>query len=166
MKKSIFFSVMLLISSIAFAQTKFTVPELTDVQKLQTARTLGNNNIIAAINFAKSQGLTAAEYGEYEGKLFPWNKEDGFEGWINGFLYMNVAVARNVEIMEQSENKILVRVSDIYPEFEQRGKMLGVTYEVFLKWYEIMFIEIFNNLDCHYSQVNIDEGMKITIEKK
>lgn len=95
---------MLLISSIAFAQTKFTVPELTDVQKLQTARTLGNNNIIAAINFARSQGLTAAEYGEYEGKLFPWNKEDGFEGWINGFLYMNVAVARNVEIMEQSEN--------------------------------------------------------------
>jgi hypothetical protein len=96
----------------------------------------------------------------------PWNKEDGFQGWINGFLYMNVAVARNVEIMEQSENKILVRVSDIYPEFEQRGKMLGVTYEEFLKWHEIMFIEIFNNLDCHYSQINIDEGMKITIEKK
>jgi hypothetical protein len=44
--------------------------------------------------------------------------------------------------------------------------MLRVTYEEFLKWYEIMFIEIFNNLDCHYSQVNVDEGMKITIEKK
>jgi len=166
MKKITFIIVALLISCVTFAQTKFAVPELSDAQKLQTARNLGYNNIIAAINFAKSQGLTAAEYGEYEGKLFPWNKENGFEGWINGFIYMNVAMAGNVKILEQSENKILLRVSDIYPEFEQRGEKFGVTYEEFLKWYEIMFIEIFNNLDCHYSQVNIDEGMKITIEKK
>lgn len=143
----------------------FIIPQLTDTQKLQMARRVGNNNIIAAINFAKSQGLTAEEYGEYEGKLFPWNKEDGFEKWINGFLYMNTGMVENIEILNQAENKITIRMSQIYPAFESRGEIMSVTFEEYLQWYEKAFTVIFNNLDCNYSQVLTDKGVEITIKK-
>ena len=79
---------------------------------------------------------------------------------------MKAVSVGDIEIWNQAENKITVRILQIYPAFENQGETIGVTFGEFMKWYEKMLIQIFNNLDCNYSQVTKDKGAEITIEKK
>jgi len=137
-------------------------------EKLQTARNLCYNNVLAAINFAKSQGVTAEEYSKYETQLaLPWwNKEMGLEEFANGIVSMETAMVNQVEILKQDEKKVIIKLSNIYPAFKSQGELFDVSYEEFITWMETMYSILSDHVGCNYSQVMNDEGVVMTIEKK
>lgn len=136
MKKLTFLIIAILFSSAASAQTMFSVPELTDLQKLQMAKGLCYNNILCGINFGKSQGKTVEEYAKYCGDQFKtsWNKEMGFEEFVSAHLYSFVAMAGNVVILSQSDNKIAFRISQVYTALENQGPFWNVSFAEMMKY--------------------------------
>ena len=150
------------------AQTVFFVPELNDSLKLQMAKGLCYNNIIMGINFAKSQGKTVEEYARYGGDQVKvvYDKEMGFEKFVNDHIYSFVAMAGNVVILSQSENKIVFRISQVYPALETQGPFWNVSYAEMMKWLEIVYIQISDYLGLSYAMKITDEGVEITIGKK
>jgi hypothetical protein len=168
MKKLTVIILTVLLSSAISAQSLFSVPELTDLQKLQVARSLCYNNILMGINFAKSQGKSLEEYAKYCGDQFkmPSNQELGFKQFVDDHLFTFVAMSENVLILSQSENKIVFRTSQIYPALETQGPFWNVSFEEMMKWLEIVYIKISDYHGLSYGMKITDEGVEITIGKK
>lgn len=150
------------------AQTVFSIPELNDSQNLTMATALCYNNIIMGINFAKSQGKTVEEYAKYCGDQIEvaYDKEMGFEKFVNDHIYSFVAIAGNVVILSQSENRIVFRISQVYTALETQGPFWNVSYAEMMKWLEVVYIQISDYLGLSYGMKITDEGVEITIGKK
>lgn len=149
------------------ADGSFTVPSLTHAQKVQRANMLCYNNIIAGIDFAKSQGVSIEEYAKYQGERWKdaWDPAVGFEGIVDFIITSNIAWAENVEILNQSDNSITIRVSQLYPELIEMGDLLGVTHDELMVWLKEMMIPICEYLGCSFSLEPVDEGNEITLER-
>ena len=82
MKKLLSIAICLVFIGNAFGQEKFTVPEQTSEQKYEEVMSEFWWILSAGINFAKTQDVSAYEYGEYIGNIFvpSWNQENGFDG--------------------------------------------------------------------------------------
>lgn len=167
MKKLTFIIIAVLLSIATSAQTLFSVPEVTDLQKLQIAKGLCYNNILMGISYAKSQGITVEEYAKYGGEqIKPFYKELGFESFVRDQLNAWVAMVGNTEIMSQSENKIIFRISQVYPALETQGPFWNVSYAEMMKWLELIYAIPCESIGLSYSMKITDQGAEITIEKK
>ena len=108
MKKILSIAICLTLIGGAFGQGKYTVPDITPEQKhnftiYHFLITLG-----AGVSFAKTQGVTPYEYGKHIGNSFAqsWNKEIGFEGFVNHMIY-------NWEALKSDEDgQITIKESD------------------------------------------------------
>jgi len=70
MKKPIFFIVAIFLTTGLCAQEKFNVPEVSVEQKYQNMVFQLDAVMTVSIYYAKTQGLTAAEYGTLIGEQF------------------------------------------------------------------------------------------------
>lgn len=161
----------ILIVSITYAQD-FSVPERTIVQKHNRAVSLTYGNIIPGIAYAKSVDKTAEEYGAYVGDLFKtsWNRENGFSGLVNGVLSNFESFRREqdppMEILEQSDSKIVIKWKINYKNRFNDGPVYNVTYDEFNQWFEIVYKKIVEYFDAVYEQkVTEDDWLMITITK-
>ena len=79
----------ILFAGVAFGQEKFTVPDISPAQKHNRTNSQFWIMHAAGINFAKAQDISPYDYGKHIGNLFApsWNKEAGFEGFVNGVIY-------------------------------------------------------------------------------
>ncbi|MEN8123330.1 MAG: nuclear transport factor 2 family protein [Bacteroidota bacterium] len=136
-------------------------------EKLQTAKNLCYNNIIAGIAFAKSQGLSVEDYAKWQGELWKtvWDKEVGFNGLVDFAISSWTALSGQIEILNQSENNLVIKVSDIYPELKTSEGLLNVTYDELMTWTEEMMIPISEYLGCSFSLLIKDDGVEIIINK-
>jgi len=170
--KTLFLSFSLaLVTSVIYAQD-FSVPERTFMQKHNRMTYLTYANIIPGISYAKSTGKTAKEYSSFVGDLFKtsWNRENGFSGLVNGILYNFESFRREqdppMEILEQSDSKIVIKWKINYKNMFEDGPVSNVTYDEFNQWFEIVNMKIVEYFDASYEQKVVeDDWLILTIAK-
>jgi len=95
-------------------------------------------------------------------------QENGFDGFVNGMLYVYVTFAPNgtVEITEQTENKIQFIVKNFYPPLRQSLEVFNVTFEEYLKFFDFPISKLAEYMGSTYTQKDTDGNLIVTIEKK
>jgi hypothetical protein len=163
MKKICLLSIVLFIVCLVNAQTTFSVPTPTAEQKYNTTRNLLYNNILALINIAKSDGMTAEELGKRIGEKFPWNEDATFEQLVNFTLRSWACMSDSVKIIEQSNEKVVITVPHIYPGLENQGVIYGSSLEDLIAYWDAMMGEIANPLDLSCDWTWGEEGLKVVV---
>jgi hypothetical protein len=165
MKKLFLLSVVLSFVCATHAQTEFSVPSPTLEQKYDNTRWLMNNYIISCISVAKSDGMTAKEFGKKCGEVFAplWDVNTGFEQIVNFMLDYWAWLADDVQIIEQSNEKVVITVPHIYPWLEDEGVLVGVSLEEFLAYVNTVHVTIFNLFDVGFDLTKGEEGFKTVI---
>jgi len=167
MKKVLLFLTMVFLVCAASAQTKFSIPVPTLEQKYNLAKVFMYNNVLAAINVAKSAGMTVEEFAKKEAELYKWNEDMGYEQFVNTVLYQYSCLSDSIKIVDQSVEKVVFAVRNIYPQLQNQGVFLGVTFDEFVQWTDAMYSVIANNIKlkptCNAKK--IQGGMEISISR-
>jgi len=170
MKKVVLLLVLGLMAGGAFAQPKFSVPEIPDSTRYQ--RMVGQTNImlLAGINHAKELGKTVEETSIYLGDLFKttWNQENGFEGFANGSLYNFCCFNPygEIEILEQSENHLVFEATNFCGWLKKQGPVFNVTYDEYLTCLRIVHEIIAEYMNSTASIEQNEKGIVVTIREK
>lgn len=159
----------LLITSTTIAQENFKIPEITDAEKFANMAGQANALIVNSINYAKSLGKSVDDIANFSGEQFKtsWNKEMGFNGFVNGILYNSICFFPKAEIsiLEQSDKIVKYRIF-FDPEFIKSFPMLNVTFEEYLSFQKGVVIKIGEYLGAEYSHELKDNVLYVTIKKK
>ncbi len=170
MKRMLFSLCVSILSMTAQAQEKFSVPTPSNLQKYQVAAIQWNGSYLMQINYAKSLGKTVPDVARFVGDQLKvtWNRAGGFESFVQGLLYLTVSLVPYgvVEIMEQSGEEIVYRVTGFFSELKEGGSILNVDYSEFLEFWEIVFERQADYVGAKYSHKDTDEGLIVTIRKK
>ncbi len=170
MKKLIAILCVSLFAMMTFAQGKFTIPTPTDLQKYQSSAWQWNAAYIVLVSYAKSLGETVEDAGSYVGEIVKvsWNKEVGFDGFVNGMLYNWVIInpEGTVEILEQAEGKIVILVKNFYPSIQESLTLFNVTYKEYLNFFELCISKLAEYMGSTCTQKDTEEGLIVTIIKK
>ena len=131
MKKLFLLSIVLSLVCATYAQTTFSVPTPTLEEKNNTNKTLMQNTLLALITVASNEGMTVEELGKKCGALaFPyWDENSEYEQFVNFNLFFWACAAENVQIIEQSNEKLVVTFSSWYPFLEEQGVQFGTSIE-------------------------------------
>jgi hypothetical protein len=167
MKKISLLSVVLFIVCAVNAQTEFSVPTPTMEQKYNTTKMLMNNNILALITVAKSDGITAEELGKKSGAVFfpYWDENSEYEQFVNFILYSWACTSDSVKIIEQSNEKLVVMVSSFYKQLEAQGVLFGSSVEDYTAFFNAMMSAIAVHLGYSFKMTRGEEGYRIVITK-
>jgi hypothetical protein len=168
MKKLFVIFCVSLFTTLAFSQGKYIVPTPSDLQKYQDAAWQWNNAYIILVSHAKAMGKSAEETGSFVGDMVKatWNKEIGFDGFVNNILYIWVTfnAGGTTEILEQSGSKIVFRVKDFHPEAAL--PLYNVTYKEYLQFFESFLSKLAEHMSSTYIQIATEEGLVVTVAKK
>ncbi len=165
MKKIFLISIVLSLGCAINAQSTFSVPTPTLEKKYNMTKMLYNNNVLALITVAKNEGMTAEELGKKSGALaIPfWDENGGFEPYVNFLLYAWACSAEDVQIIEQSDEKLVVTVSSMYRAIEDQGVLLGSSVEDYIAFMNAMLNEIATHFDRSFEMTRGEEGYRIVI---
>jgi len=168
MKKIYLLSIALFLVCAANAQTEFTVPTLTLQQRCDGNRDMVYNYIISSINLAKSDGMTVEEFAKKSGEVFipVWDKDTGFDGFVNYMLGYWAKLSDSVQIIEQSNEKVVFVVPHIYPWFENQGVFVGVSLEELTTFVNEVHKVIANHFDLGFEMTWGEEGLKTAITQE
>ena len=163
MKKVFLFSTMLFLVCAVNAQTEFSVPTPTLEEKNNMNEMLMHNNILALITVAKNEGITAEELGKKSGTLaFPyWDENSEYEQFVNFALYAWACMADDVQIIEQSNEKLVVTFSSMYQPLEEQGVFLGTSVEDYTAFFNAVMSEIAVHLGYTFKMTWGEEGYRI-----
>jgi len=165
MKKILLLSVLLLIVFTANAQTEFSVPTPTLEEKNNMNEMLMHNNILGLITVAKNEGITAEELGKKSGTLaFPyWDENSEYEQFVNFALYAWASMAENVQIIEQSNEKLVVTFSSMYEPLEEQGVFLGTSIEDYTAFHNAAMSAVAIHLGYTFEMTWGEEGYRVVI---
>ena len=126
---------------------------------------LMNNNILALITVGKNEGMTPEELGKKSGELaIPfWDENGGFEPYVNFLLYAWASTADGVQIIEQSNEKLVVTFSSMYQPLEEQGVLFGSSVEDFTAFFNAMMSAIAVHLGYSFEMTREEEGYRIII---
>ena len=68
-------------------------------------------------------------------------------------------------IVEQSNEKVVITITHIYPLLENRDDFLGVTLEEFVTYIKAAHEALFNHFDVGFDLTKEEEGFKTVITK-
>lgn len=170
MKNSIFFIAALFLTTGLCAQEIFNVPEVSIEQKYQNMTGQLEAIIIVGINQAKTQGLTATEYGMFFGDQFKhsWNKDAGFEGFVKGMLYNMSCFLSDpgIEITINTAEKVKFKSRLLGPGIKKNEPVYEVTHKEYMDFLKATMSTIGDYLGCK-SEISYDEEwMYFTCSKK
>jgi len=165
MKKLFLISIVLSLVCAIHAQTEFSVPTPTMEQKFNVTKLHLYNIDLAHITVAKGDGMTAAELGKKVGAAFipAWDENGGFEPFVTFILNGWACTADDVQIIEQSNEKLVVMISSIYKAIEDQGVLFGSSVENFTAYYNAMLNEIAAHYGRSIEMTRGEEGYKIVI---
>lgn len=168
MKTTTLLFVAILMAWATSAQTSFSVPERSPDQQYPRLAYLINYNIIVTINYAKSQGQTVEEFGNYCGNLYKttWPKEGGFETFVTGNLLNLTDISEKVEIVNQNDKKVTLKVVGFFPNLRDNKTIYNVTYDEFLRFFKASHDPIAEYMGCAVSFQILDEGIEVVMESK
>jgi hypothetical protein len=159
-----------LFASTVIAQGKFSVPDISEAEKLSNMTGQWGAMVVLYISYAKSTGKSVDDVAVYAGDQakVTWDKAVGFEGLVHGMLYHFVSMVPQgkVSILEQTENRVVVNVKDLYPELKESGSIFKVTYGEFQKFWEIAIPRIAEYIGATASFRDAEDGFVVTLEKK
>lgn len=143
------------------AQERFTVPQLTTDQEKEVLFNHVMAYSVTGISFAKTQGVSAEDYGRFIGKKFTafWNPDDGFAMLVNQMMFILAGMYpdNQIEILEQDENSIKFRLKNVDLAFQQ-GPMFDVKYQDFLNCSYGIISELADFMGCGFSHKMTGEG--------
>jgi hypothetical protein len=167
MKKVFLLSIVLSMVCAIHAQTQFSVPTPTAEEKANTNKMLMNNNLLALITVAKNEGMTAEEFGKKTGAVFApnWDENTSFEQFVNFNLYSWACMIDGVQIIEQSNEKIVIKAPSLYQRLDEQGVVLGTSAEEYTEFFNAMLSVIADHLGCSYELTKGEDGYKMVITK-
>ena len=167
MKKLFLLSILLSVVCATHAQTEFSVPAPTLEEKNNMNKMLMHNNLLGLITVAKNEGTTAEELGKKSGTLaFPyWDENSKFEQFVNFALYAWACMAENVQIIEQSNEKLVVMFSSMYQPLEEQGVFLGTTIEDYTAFHNAAMSAVAIHLGYTFEMTWGEEGYRAVITK-
>ncbi len=170
MKKLIVFIAAIFLTIGLYAQQEFIVPEVPVSVKHQRMLFQFDAMLAVGINFAKTQGLTAAEYGSLIGEKFKysWNKEAGFEGFVKGMLYNASCFLVNpdIEITTNTTEKVTFKTRLWAASIKVNEPVYGVTYKDCMDFFNAMASKIADYMGADYDGSYDDEWVYFTLAKK
>ncbi|WP_372950353.1 tetratricopeptide repeat protein [Mariniphaga sp.] len=166
MKTPILLFAAILMAWATSAQTTFSVPERTPEQQYPRLVLLLNYNINVAISYAKSHGQTVEEFGKYCGDLYKetWSKEGGFQTFVTGNLMNLTDLSEKVEIVNQTDKKVTLKVIGFYPNLRNNEPIHNVTYDEFIRFFKASHDLIAEYLGCTVSFKILDDGLEVVLE--
>ncbi len=167
MKKICLLSIALILVCAANAQTEFTVPTPTTEQKFNWTKMVMNNSNLSFITVAKNEGITAEELGKKIGAIFVpvWDENGGFEPFVNFMLRSWACYADSVQIIEQSDEKLVVMYSSMYKPLENQGVLFGSSVEDYITYYNAMWNEIAVHYNRSIEMTRGEKGYRIVITR-
>jgi hypothetical protein len=167
MKKVFLFTTMLFIVCAANAQTEFTAPTPTPEQKYNLARAWWYNTLLTSISVAKAEGITVEEFSKKSGEKYAaiWNAETGFNQFTNNMLFYMSCVSDSINIVEQSEVKVVFISSPIYPPLANQGILFGTSLEEVVSCFDLIYSEIANRFNLKCNVTLVDGGLHFEISQ-
>ena len=168
MKKVILFTIAILFAWVTSAQTTFTVPERTAEKQYPRVVWVFNYNLTVAINYAKSMGQTAEDYGRYCGDIYKltWPKGGELKTFVEGNIMNMTDFSDKVEIVSQSENKVVLKVYNLFDYLKEKGSDQNVTYEEFIQFFQSSQNQIADYLGCSIVYNIVNDGVEVIMEEK
>ena len=165
MKKLFLLSVVLSFVCATHAQTEFSVPTPTMEEKYNGTRYYLNNCILSLITVAKSEGMTAEELGKKSGEVFVpvWDENTGFEGYVNFILFAWTRYSDDVQIIEQSNEKVVISFSHMYPSLEEQGVFVGSSVEDYIAFFNEMQHVVAGHIGLNFDMTLEEDGYRIVI---
>jgi hypothetical protein len=172
MKKLLSFAICLIIIVNAFGQAKFSIPERTHEQKHQSTMSQFWGFYAAGINFVKSQGTSPYEYGKYIGNLFApsWNKENGFEGLVNGtiFIWENFRTDADgpIAIKEKDDGSVIIKLPvDTWKKYLPEGNPYA-SFKDAMECMQGIMEPIADHMGSSFNQEVTEDSIIYTFKKK
>ena len=121
------------------------------------------------ISYAKSLGKTPEDAGGYvaEQVKTSWNKEMGFEGYVNTILYIWASLNPDgaVTIVEQAEGKIVFKAPSTYNTLKMMGSDMNVSYDEYLRFLRVRYGKLAEYLNASITLNDSADGLTVTILK-
>lgn len=154
--------------SILNAQQTFSVPEVTPEQETEILY----NHVIAyfatGITFAKTQGVSAEDYGKYIAEQFKpfWDSSQGFPAFANTamFILKGMHPANEMQIIKQSDKMLQFKMKNVDAMF-QMGPAYGITYAQFLECSKGTLETLATFMDTSFEQKTTDDGWYVVTLK-
>ncbi len=155
------------------AQEKFSVPIVTDNQKLERMNFMTNVFIIIGADYAKSKGQSIEDYARYVGERVKttWDINSGFSGFVNGSLYnlesIRSSTSPPIEFIKQTDNFVQFKAPLDMKKMMGENKIFDISFKELVMVYEITFKIVAEHLGVKYQQKLIENGawIEITITK-
>lgn len=156
--------------TVLYAQQPITIPEVTPEQEKEILY----NHVVAyfatGITFAKTQGVSAEEYGKYIGNQFKpfWSPDAGLEAFATQMMFIlkGVNPYSEMKIVEQNDQMIRFGMSNLDMVF-QNGPAYGITYKEFLTASEGVISTLAEYLKVSFEQKVTDDGWyEVTMKSK
>jgi hypothetical protein len=155
--------------SSAGAQEIFKVPKIRNSENYANMSGQATGLIATSINYAKSLGKSVDDFAYFTGDIFKtsWNKEMGFNGFVNGMIYNSIGFfpGAKITILEQSENMIKYKII-LTPEFIKKFPLFNVTLDEYLMFHKGVVLKIGEYLSANYSHEFTGNEINVTIVKK
>lgn len=166
MKSLSLFVTCLFLFNLSYAQDKLSVPELTEQQKQEVLYNHVISYAASGVSYAKSLGKSPEEYGRYVGSLFTpfWDPAAGLQGFAGQFMFIMAGIhpANEMNIVDQDENSIRVRLKNVDKPFKQ-GPLLGVSYEEYLEFSNGLLVVLAEFMKLDFSQRMADGWYEFSI---
>jgi len=154
----------------AISQEKFSVPVMTDQEKINGLASSWNTLNIYLISQGKSLGKSIEEIATYTGDLYmaDMDKSIGFNGYAKTLIqgWVGTAPTGNVEITEQTGDKIVLKVTNFCNQLKEKGTRYNVSYQDYIKYLEYRGNRVFGVFGGTYSIKDTKDGLIITMQKK
>lgn len=151
------------------AQDAFTVPQLTDAQKMEVLYQHVMSYATTGIAFAKTQGTSPREYGSFIGKQFTafWDPDGGFPVLVNQMMYILAGLHpdNQMEIQEQNDHMIRFRLRNVDLMFRE-GPVFGVTFDELLETSYGIINEITQFMEADFKHEQADDGWYVVTMTK
>jgi len=129
-----------------------------------------DNFLINSINYAKSLGKSVEDFGGFTGDQYKtgWNKEAGYDGFVNGALnnWRSVVPEGELNILEQDDSHVVFSANNMLTGLKSSGPQFNVTYDDYLTFYRVAYEKIADYLGAIYTQETTQDGVVVTITKK
>ena len=167
MRKLFLISILVSFVCATHAQTEFSVPTPTMEEKYNGTKFILNNCILTLITVAKSEGMTAEELGKKCGDVFipAWDENTGFEEFVNFALFAWTRFSDDVQIIEQSNEKVVITFSHVYQNLEEQGVLFGSSVEDYTTFFNVMNKVVAGHFGLSYNMTWGEKGYRIEITK-
>lgn len=169
MKKLFTLVIAILFVNGLIAQTNFTVPERNAEQQYKRAVSMMHYQTTCAISHGKAMNKSVAETGKYFGDLYKstWNAEGGFNDLVKWTIFNLNDFSEKVEILSQSPEKVVVKVTNLNPAFKDQTEIYGVTFKEYVEFFQSSHNQIAEMMNGKILfKILTENNLEVTFTKK